>query len=150
MTAFVIALCGVLSIAVLGGCGGVPKAARTALSVTAAGVVTTDAMTAPMRAAKASECRDSEETAAEYSYCMETFDALEIVLRSSRRALYSTEAALDAWDDGEGEGTWLATVPCLAASLTQLLVLLEELGVNLPDELQQGVSLVSAFGGQCR
>jgi hypothetical protein len=131
------------------GCGGAPDATRTALAVTAGAVAGADVVSADVYEATADRCLAESETAGDYAACRRKVDALEVGLRSAHRSLLVSQAALDAWDDGDEGGSFLRAAPCLLASLAHLAALLEGVGIDLPPELGRAISLVGAFGGTC-
>lgn len=132
------------------GCGGgAPREARTALAVTSAGIAAANAVGDPLYAERADECFETHETAVGYRSCVSRVDALEQGLRSAKSYAESTEAALDAWDAGDGGDSFFAVVPCLAKSLGELLVALEATGLQVPEQLAQVRPFFESFGGSC-
>lgn len=137
-----------LSLVLCTACGGAPKAARTALSITAVAVVRTDEVVAIRYTAAANSALSSATSLEDYRDRMAGWDTVERALRGSRAALLIAQSALDTWDDA-GEGQWLGAAACLSASLRGIHAAIIALAITVPDELLAALEIAGTFSGEC-
>lgn len=73
------------------------------------------------------------------------------VVRTARRAVRATEAALDAWAAGADEGQgFFASAACGVAALLEVAEAFDAAGVELPDELTGALAMIAGFAqGAC-
>lgn len=88
---------------------------------------------------------DAATTAAEYVERMGPHRRLEDAMRVARVALVIGRAAVQTWDAG-GEGRWLDAAGCIAVAIAEVMRLLEEAGVVLPDEVRDALRVATAIG----
>lgn len=141
------------------GCSGPPRAAQTALSVTAESVAGADVLVAPRAAqaaqaarAAAREVEGFEAALAAYDAAMAPWVAVERALLEAKGALLALQAAYDAWEAGAEDGPerWRAAVACGFPILARVGEALLRAGVELPPKLTRAMTLLLAFAeGQC-
>lgn len=131
----------------LGGCGGAPKAARTAIDVTAHELVLVDQAAAVRYAAAADAALDASTTLDQYRRSMARWDRVEAAIRSTRASLIVAERAVDAWDESEDGAR--AALGCLADALQLLTDALAGAGVPVPQKLLEVASLGASILGPC-
>lgn len=135
-------------LAVVIGCGGVERHARTALDVTAHGVVAADSVVATVYERRAAEAREASLAAhpgadqddavrADYRDRMNRLDAAVVALRTTRIALIDAQAVLDA------DGDVLPTIGCVGVALAHLVEALREAGVDPPAKLTQALGAIA-------
>lgn len=132
---------------VVTGCGGPPKAVRSALDVTAHALLEADQEVAPMYAGAANEAYEVSSSRAEYESRMERWNHVEMGLRTSRSALLTAEASVDAWEASEDGAR--AALGCLATAVTSLAETLQAAGLPVPSKLLQILSVAPALVGAC-
>lgn len=122
-----------------------PEAAQASLSACAAALVAIDDVVAPAYAADHAEALEESSTREEYDSQMQAWNRIEDSMRITRQALLSAQDALDAWKASATEATFRASLPALVGALRGLLDLLMVARVDVPEELHEAISLVSAF-----
>ena len=129
------------------GCGGAPRAVRTALDVTAHAIVATDEEVAARYTAAADRALEASATREEYRRRMATWDRLEASLRSTRVALLVAERSVDAWEAKEASAR--GALGCLADAVQLLADGLVEAAIPIPPKLLQVLALSSSVVGPC-
>lgn len=127
--------------------GCTPKAehrARTALDVGARALVSIDVLGAEELRAKESQCY-GQPTIEDWRECMSPVFNLEKSLRATRSALYGAQSSVDAF----GAEGWSEVAPCVAESVESLLEASTAIGLRVPKELTQLLSLARVMGGAC-
>ncbi len=126
----------------LSGCGGAPQIARTAVFVSASGI----AEAHRLATVRVNELADlPQEEAAQHLGAAIT---LQQTLAVADSALQAAEAALDIWEHVGGEA-WLEAARCLADLLADVMTALQALGVEVPDTLTSGTSILTGIFGPC-
>lgn len=145
------------------GCGGVPHEVRVGVEQLAVGVDRADVLLEARIETRGEEARRQvlaeqlegmietvEEGMARFDELLASEAAAVAVLETVRRKLLALEAALDAWDAGSDEAGFLAALACALVALVELAAGLEAAGVDLPDELEQGLAFVRGLAaGTC-
>lgn len=144
----------------VGSCGGPPREAFVALEAAGEAYNLADdiaareverAGEAHRAAILADEAITTIEAAlAEFDRRMEPFHVVDRTLSAVRQGLFTLEAALRAWQAGEGSGDFFATVPCLFAAFVHLGDALTAAGVEVPEQVDTVLRALNAFGGACR
>lgn len=144
LAAFVLVL-GIVSC--LGGCGGAPRAARTAIDVTARELVLVDQEAAVRYTAAADAALEASTSLDQYRRSMAKWDRVAAAIRSTRSALLVADRALDTWDQSEHGAR--AALGCLADALHMLADALTEAGVPIPSKLLDVLALGTTVLGAC-
>jgi hypothetical protein len=142
----------------LSACGGVPRPLRLGVEQLAVGIDRADEITADYVRNRGEESRREvlervvAGAVASIDAGMALFDdlmrpALDAVsvLVTARRALEGVEHGLDAWDAGAGESDFLAAAACGVVALADVVGAFESAGLELPDEIAEGVTLLSTY-----
>lgn len=127
--------------------GCTPKAehrARTALDVGARALVAIDVLGAEELRIKEQQCLD-QPTIEDWRECMSPVFNLEASLRATKSTLYGAQSSVDAF----GAEGWSEVAPCVVKSVESLLGASTAIGLRVPKELTQLLSLARAMGGSC-
>lgn len=131
----------------LAGCGGAPRAVRSAIDVSAHALEDADAVVAPKYAEAAARALQDATSLDDYRARMHRWNAAEASLRTAASSLRAAELAADAWDSGEMSAR--GALACLAASVSLVLSTLTDLGIPPPAKLRDAVGDVRVFSGSC-
>lgn len=131
-----------------GGCGGPPRAIRTALDVTAETLVTTDRIVADQYEAHRQIALAQSSTLAEYESRMSTLNRAEAALRQTHTALLVADAGVDAWAEGTAKDA-KGALACVADAVRELVAALDAAHVPVPSQIGNVLSLAPAFLGTC-
>jgi hypothetical protein len=132
--------------AVMSGCGGPPTAVRRGTSAAAIGLASMDAPAAEGYQAAHERALAEHETRAGYDAAMRPWNDLETGMRAAHSSLFALDVALDAWGAG-GEREWLGLAACTVVSLRHVATLAAALGLELPEQVESGLSMISAIAG---
>lgn len=88
---------------------------------------------------------------ARFEELMEPTSTARTVLRTTRDVLEAFELSMDAWEAGTGdEASFFGAAACGLAALVEVGRALIAAGIDVPDELAQGIGVLSGFAsGAC-
>lgn len=137
------------------GCGGPSEVAYTALDVAAETVNEVDQLSAreaiealaAARAAIRELDMTPEEKLQEYLLREAPWRTLRDIIEFTTDMLYAAERALAAWEQGDGDGNFLAFAACVLSGLERMLVAATRVGLDLPAAVNRAVELIGQVAG---
>lgn len=147
-------------LALLVGCGGVPREIRLGVEQLASGTDRADELLTAQIAERRPVIRDEVVALVDAGTIASVEDGIDEierraapmtvaarVLRTVRSALLALERSLDAWDAGSGDGAFLDAAACVVAVLGELAGALDAAEVELPEALLSGAEVLARFAG---
>ena len=153
---------GLVIVAMLTGCGGVPHAARLgaeqlAIGVDRADVIVANRITerspeviAQVLSEIASGSLPAADARARSDELLSGERGADLAIATARRASLAIEAALDAWDAGATENGFIGAAACVVVALAELAEAFVAAGLELPEAISDAARMLASFAsGAC-
>lgn len=131
----------------LAGCGGAPRAVRSALDVSAHAISEADQIASPRYREAAQAALVQSTSLDDYRARMRLWNDAETTLRTAAATLRAAEAAVDTWDAGQSSAR--NALACLSSAVGLTIQALTDAGLEPPRKLREAAGAVSVFAGFC-
>ena len=129
------------------GCGGPPRAVRSALDVSAHALSEADQIASPRYRDAAQEALAQSTSLDDYRARMRLWNNAETTMRTAAASLRAAEAAVDTWDAGQSSAR--DALACLSSAVGLTIQALTDAGLDPPKKLREAAGAVSVFAGFC-